>query len=529
MRHREGKRSPSGCDACAPRAMSLGTKLTGYLLLGCLIIMGLDLYLNVQRVQTNLLHDLRREVVAISRTLHLALSITGTDTPQQYFAPFAASLSAFENVLGVVFYDQEARVVVRSTTLAGHPLPDVDIRRVIATRTPVEGLFSAGQAQRYYRVEPIVTAAGEGRAAMLIVDDFPVFTRVFRDRTIEALMATLGVLIVLAGTVAVMIRRSVVQPLQTLTHQVEAIGQGPITPRLHTARRDEIGRLTQAFNRMCVRLDAASQALAAESEAKLRLERRLHHSEKLAALGQLASRLAHEIGTPLNVIQGRAEQLLQRDTFADKERTLLSVIIAQIDRISGFIRQLLTLARRAEPRLRPVQLQEMVRQVWEIVSDRGTAAGAEVALELAADLPPALGDPEQLHQVLLNLSVNALQAVGPAGRVTLRTRFEPHGTLRPTGQLEIEVADTGPGIPAHDLPHIFEPFYTTKGPTGGTGLGLAISAEIVHSHNGEIRVESTPGHGSRFIVILPLASEASGQPTDGAGPEPRRSVGAEGE
>jgi signal transduction histidine kinase len=497
--------------------MSLGTKLTGSLLLGCLVIMGLDLYLNIERVRANLLHDLRREVVAIGRTLHIALTITGTDTPEQYFVPFATSLSAFENVLGVVFYDHEGRVVVRSATLDDYPVPAIDIRRVITTRTPVEGLFSVGQAQRYYRVEPIVTVGGESRAAMLILEDLLFFTRAFRDRAVKALIATLGQLISLASIVAVVSRRSVIQPLQTLTRQVETMGPGPFIQPLHTTRRDEIGRLIRAFDGMCNRLNAAYHTLATENATKLRLERRLHHSEKLAALGQLASRLAHEIGTPLNVIQGRAEQLVQRGTFADKDHALLDVIITQIDRISGFIRQLLTLAHRAEPCLRPVQLQDIVRQVWEVVSDRDSTAGVQVALELAAELPPALGDPAQLYQVFLNLSVNALQAVGPAGRVTLRTRWQPHGPLSPMGQIEVEVADTGPGIPAHDLPYIFEPFYTTKGLTGGTGLGLAISAEIVRSHNGEIRVESGPGQGSRFIVALPQASEETGQPVGGAG------------
>jgi nitrogen-specific signal transduction histidine kinase len=243
----------------------------------------------------------------------------------------------------------------------------------------------------------------------------------FRDRAFTALWARLGLLALLAGIVAVVIRRSVAQPLRTLTRQAEVLGQGHFAHRLRTTRRDEIGRLAQEFDRMCTRLEAAYHQLAAEGEAKLRLERALHQSEQLAALGQLASRLAHEIGTPLNIIQGRAEQLVQRGILADKDREFLGVIVTQIDRISGFIRQLLTLARQSAPHLRTVQLPDIVRRVADVVSDRGTAAGVEVCLDLTADLPPVLGDPEQLQQVLLNLSVNALQAVGTAGRVTLRT------------------------------------------------------------------------------------------------------------
>jgi signal transduction histidine kinase len=271
-------------------------------------------------------------------------------------------------------------------------------------------------------------------------------------------------------------------------------------------RRDEIGQVAQEFDRMCARLEEAHHKLIAESEEKLRLERALRHSEKLAALGQLASRLAHEIGTPLNVIQGRAEQLLQRDTLAEKDRAFISVIVRQIEQISGFIRQLLTLARRSEPQLRAVRLDEIARRVWEIVGERGNTDGVEVTVELAEDVPLILGDPDQLQQVLLNLSVNAVQAVGTAGRVTLSTRFQQNGSLGTTGTVETVVADTGPGIPPHALPHLFEPFFTTKGMVGGTGLGLAICREIILNHHGDIRVESEPGQGTRFIVSLPQAS-----------------------
>ncbi|HEY7490792.1 MAG TPA: HAMP domain-containing protein, partial [Candidatus Tectomicrobia bacterium] len=300
--------------------MNLGTKLTCYLVLGILVVMGLDLYLSGKRIQANLLHGLHREAAAISRTLQVALRLSSEEMPEQYFAPSGVGLEAFAHVLGVVFYDREARVAVMSPILQGQPLPAVDVRQVLATRTPVEGLFGTGQMQRYYRVEPIVNAAGDGMAAALILEELPPVSREVRARAFTALWARLGLLALLASIVAVVIHRSVARPLRILTRQVEAIGQGPFAPQLRPTRHDEIGRLAQAFDRMCIRLEAAYHQLAAEGEAKLRLERALHQSEQLAALGQLASRLAHEIGTPLNIIQGRAEQLLQRGTLAEKDR-----------------------------------------------------------------------------------------------------------------------------------------------------------------------------------------------------------------
>src|SRR5256885_10171002 len=330
--------------------MSLGTKLTCYLLLGVLAVMGLDLYLIVKRTQTDLLHDVRREVAAISRTLHIALTlIDRTDSPGSYFTSFVASLSAFENMLDVVFYDHAAQIVARSTTLQEYQLPKVTIQQVITTQTPAEGLFRAGLAQRYYRVEPMMHR--KGIAAMLVLEDFPFFTRVLRERIVVALGATLGLLAVLASIVAIVVRRSIAQPLRTLTRQVEAIGQGQFTQPLPTTRRDEIGRLAHEFDRMCLRLEAAYQTLEAENEAKLHLERDLRQSEQLATLGKVASRLAHEIGTPLNVIQGRAEQLLRRENLPERDRASVLVVEPPIERACGFFTELFYQGRPAVPPL----------------------------------------------------------------------------------------------------------------------------------------------------------------------------------
>src|SRR2546425_7225625 len=381
--------------------MSLGNKLTWYLLLGVLAISGLDVYLSLARTRVNLLDDLRREVAAISRTLRVTLEVSGDDAPERYFAQLAPGISGFENILGVVFYDRAGRVAATSVSLQDRRLPQVDVPTVIRTRTPIEGLFSEGSAQRYYRVEAIPGSTGEGIAAFLVLEDFPLFTREFRGRMLQTLLTILMLLVVLAVIVSVVIRQSVTQPLRTLARRIAAIGQGQLDQRLHLTRRDEIGQVAQEFDRMCARLEKAHRQLVTESEEKLRLERDLRYSEKLAALGQLASRLAHEIGTPLNVIQGRAEQLLQRETLAEKDHAFIQVIVAQIEQISRFIRQLLTLARRSEPQLRTVRLNEVVRRVWEVIGDRGNVGGVEVTLELAEAVPSILGDPDQLQQVFL--------------------------------------------------------------------------------------------------------------------------------
>ena len=494
----------------APETMSLGNKLTCSLLVGVLLVMGIDLYLSVERTRQNLLVDLRSEVSTLSRTLQLTLDTAGGDAPERYFDRLTAGIGGFENILGVAFYNRNGDITSLSSSLENHKLPDIDVRGVIDSRTPTEGLFTEGSAQRYYRVGPIANSEGEGIAAFLVIEDLPLFTNEFRTRAYQILLTTLGLMTVLALIVPVMIQQGVTQPLKRFAQQIEFISQGRFDQRLATTRRDEIGRLAQEFDRMCSRLESAQHRLLVESEEKLRLERTLRHSGKLAALGQLASRLAHEIGTPLNVIQGRAEQLLRQEGLVEKDRNFIRVIISQIERISGFLRELLTLARRPEPLLRVVSINDVVRHVREVVGEQEQPTGAEVILSLALEepLPAVEVDPDQLEQVLLNLTVNALQAVGTVGSVTLKTQLVERRGSTNEAIVEVIVADTGPGIHPDDLPRVFEPFFTTKG-SSGTGLGLAISREIIFNHHGEIRVESEVGRGAQFVISLPVRKDLS--------------------
>jgi signal transduction histidine kinase len=395
--------------------MSLGNKLTWYVLVGVLLVMGLDMYFSLKRTHANLVIDVWREVDAISRTLRVSLEKIGDDQPEQYFAQLAPEISDFENVLGVAFYDRWGRLVTISPPLQGRRLPEVDVQSVILSKTSADGFYTQGTKRRYYRIEPIVSTTGEGIAAFLVIGDFPFITRELRGRMLQAVLTTLMLLVVLSVIVSAVIHGSITMPLRAFTNRIEEIGAGHFDQRLQFARRDEIGRLAQAFDQMCGHLENAYQQLVTEGEEKVRLERALRHSETLAALGQMASRLAHEIGTPLNVIQGRAEQILRRATLEEKDRAFVNVIVTQIERISGFIRQLLTLARRPELQLRPVNINDIVRRAWEVVDNRERTDGVVTFLDLADTLPPILGDPEQLLQVVLNLSINALQRWVPPG------------------------------------------------------------------------------------------------------------------
>jgi signal transduction histidine kinase len=225
----------------------------------------------------------------------------------------------------------------------------------------------------------------------------------------------------------------------------------------------------------------------------------LRHAERLNVIGTLAAGVAHELGTPLNVIAGCAELLGEAadDGCIDKRRT--HMILDQVEKISGIIRRLLDFGRRSDPTRARVELGELASEATKMLTSTAQKRGASIVLERGSEVHVKASAAE-LEQVLSNLILNALQAM-ERGTVRVKTGI----TLRGEEKVAfVSVEDRGCGIPPEYLERIFEPFFTTKGVGEGTGLGLAVSYGIVRDHHGWIEVTSEPGEGSRFTVILPL-------------------------
>ena len=230
-------------------------------------------------------------------------------------------------------------------------------------------------------------------------------------------------------------------------------------------------------------------------------QQQLLQSAKLAAIGELAAGVAHELNNPLTVILGKTGLLLKSAETGSPSAAKLSDIEREAMRAGKIAQNLLDFARRREPRHEPVDLNRIVERGLDLVQSklRGRTITVETTLDPA--LGVMLGDADQLTQVLINLAGNAIDAMAKGGRLTIATRAQADSD---TGTLI--VSDTGPGIPAERLARIFEPFYTTKAEGNGTGLGLSITQGIVASHAGRLTVESVVGTGTTFFVHLPLAS-----------------------
>jgi len=245
---------------------------------------------------------------------------------------------------------------------------------------------------------------------------------------------------------------------------------------------------------------------------KKALEQALVQTEKMASLGTLATGLAHEVGTPMNVILGRSERLLKY-TKEPKTAKGLKVIIEQIDRMTHLIQRLLAFARRQPIERKRIDVNPLIRKGIEIFEHRAKEKGVVFVTDLASDLPVIWGDAEQILQVLVNLMMNALDVMAGPGEIRLRSflsgrrvKGRTHATSRSqkNNMVEIVVEDSGSGIDVAHLDKIFDPFFTTKPVGKGTGLGLAVVHGVIREHGGEITVEGAPGRGTAFHLQLPV-------------------------
>ena len=227
--------------------------------------------------------------------------------------------------------------------------------------------------------------------------------------------------------------------------------------------------------------------------------RQLVRSEKLAATGELAAGMAHEIYNPLTAIAGLAESLLlSHMNVPPKIADTLNTIRTQAERACDVVRRLLGFARPAEPHLAPYQLNDVITESLAMVRYKADLHKISIELELDRQLPPLIGDHSQIQEVCVNLMLNAVQAMPNGGHLRLVSRLVDPDCV------ELQVTDTGCGIPATHLPRIFDPFFTTKTPGEGTGLGLSVTHSIIQRHCGTIDVKSQPGRGTTFFIRLPM-------------------------
>lgn len=321
-------------------------------------------------------------------------------------------------------------------------------------------------------------------------------------------LATIGAISIVLIIVAYMTGLHWIgQPLEALMEKAERIGRGDFSGPIDLNRNDEMGSLAASLNQMCQRLIEQRHSIEEESTRRIEAIDQLRHADRLKTVGHLAAGVAHEMGTPLNVIGGRAALIASGKLSDDQTRDSANAIKSEADHMADIVRQLLAFARLREPQPTSADLADVISKTSELVQT--FAEQNNVTMELQSPPKPvfAMIDAGQIQQVLTNIMMNAIQAMPLGGRITTAT-----SVITPTEESLprfgcISVCDTGPGMSGDTLRQIFDPFFTTKDVGDGTGLGLSIAMGIVQEHEGRIEADSRLGKGTTFRILLPMENQ----------------------
>ena len=421
----------------------------------------------------------------------------------------------------------DGRVRMRWVWHEGGP-PDMhtafDAAMVLATpmgETITRAVANAGTDGMRYTYVPL--AVDRHRRGALELSESLSGQRRFAQRVVlETIVTTIALALASAGLSTLLGIWIVGRPMEALTGKARRVGQGDFTGPLHLLQKDELGELAHEMNTMCDRLVLAHERVGEETAKKIAAQDQLRHADRLTTVGKLASGIAHELGTPLNVVSGRAEMIASGETTPAETLDYAKVIIEASEKMTRIIGQLLEFAR-ARGRTRAgatgastaeartaCALQPLVKKALLLLGPLASKRDVELVLdgEVGNDLQ-AIADATAIEQVLTNLIVNGVQSMTRPGRV--RVDVSRHEATPPTFvggatalYAVLTVKDEGQGIHADDVAHVFEPFFTTKDVGDGTGLGLSVAYGIVQEHGGWIDVDSVVGVGSTFRVYLPI-------------------------
>ncbi len=336
-----------------------------------------------------------------------------------------------------------------------------------------------------------------GLGALIAVAQVPKSAVYLTTRELLSNMLYLSLLLLsLAAIMSLVWSRLITRPLELLSKATRDVGQGRFDISIKPSSRDEIGELANSFNTMAMELDGRDQTIRQTQSA-------LIQSEKMSAFGQLGAGIAHEVRNPLAGILGLTQLCLRK---LDQESPLysnLELIVKETRRCQMIMDNLLRFARKEEVAFDVINVTDVIQDTAAIVEHQLEINQVKLIREFETELPRIEGNANQLQQVLMNLTINAQQAMkGEPGIVTIRAARDNFGNL------QLQVLDNGPGMSASICNRVFDPFFSTKPSGEGTGLGLSVSYGIIEEHRGSIRVDSTPGKGTIFTITLPAHDTA---------------------
>lgn len=501
------------CTFATVRAVRISTKLGLGLALTSAVILGSHGYRQLQREEADLRGASEHESRLLGVALQVAVENALRDGQSADVREMLESLELRDPSVDVLVFDARGQLKVHSWGgTQARLLVESDIREVMESSRALSRFEGPEGLSHLSVVLPLRGDDGAPLGALAVVKPLDGLRQ---DLHATRLSALLSVLMLIAGISLVgwlLVLLYIQRPLARVAGAMRTVRGGDFSATVQPYQRDEVGELTQAFNAMLKELAEARGRLEAEVETRIALETGLRRVDKLATLGQLSAGLAHEIGSPLLILGGRAQALAARTELPEDVRRNAGILVEQSERITRTVRQLLELTRRRPTRRETLDVLVPVRAVVELLELDARKRGVRLELDCDGPLPSVLADADGVQQVALNLLTNALRATPRGGTVRVllaRGSFRHAQGLREREGVRLMVVDTGVGIDAECQSRIFEPFFSTWPEQGGTGLGLAVVKAIVSEHGGTVSVTSRVGAGSEFTVHLPVADDDS--------------------
>ncbi len=482
--------------------MKLVPKITLGLLPVVVGVLSISAYVRVGRQIDQFRRDMRRDQQVLANVLRAAVTEVWRVEGEERALALVANANQAEGSL-------QLRWVWLDAPPGSESAPDVPAHELVPLPRRNEIVLVRRDAEegedRHYTYA--LAAAPSARTGALEISESLEEERRYVAQSVVTNVGTLLTLAGLGGLILFGLGALVLgRPIRKLVERARQIAAGGLGGRLDLPQRDELGVLARELDLMSERLAEAAARVRTEGDARLRALEQLRHADRLTSVGKLASGIAHELGTPLNVVLGRARMIEAGEVEGVDARRSAAIVAEQVDRMSAIIRQLLDFARPASATKAALDIRGLLRETVALLGPTAKKRGVTLAAEPGVPLVVS-ADGRLLQQALLNLSLNAVQASPQGSEVRLSARAveavppERGGEAGP--HVAVEVEDRGGGIATETLPRIFEPFFTTKDVGEGTGLGLSVSWGIVREHGGWIAVDSTPGEGSRFTVMLP--------------------------
>ncbi|MFP4243455.1 MAG: ATP-binding protein [Ectothiorhodospira sp.] len=479
-------------------AYSLRTAVLGFVLAPLLLVILVAGWSALRSLEDSVEARMEQDMELVARAIHLPLREALVRGQRGDIQQALDSAFRIEQVYGAYVYDENGELVAASGPRSPSMERRRDARRVTVTGT--HGAYDDRDGEELYSFfMPLTDVGGRIRGLLQVTrHGSDIHADLARARS-RALMALGAVSLLLVAVVVIGHHRAVGRHVDRLAGAMARVGRGDRGLRVSGRGPRELRELSRAMNGMLDDMARSAAELEARRAQQAALEERLRQSEKLAAIGRLAAGVAHELGTPLGVVDGQAQRALRHVEADTPPQLALLKIRREVERMDGIVRQLMDFGRRNPLRLREEAVGRLVQAAVAPVHPALERSGTQLDVANPSPGPAIPMDRARMEQALVNLLRNAVQAT-PGGRIRISWDCPDDQTL------ELRVEDDGPGIDPEHRSRLFEPFFTTKSVGQGTGLGLAVAHGAISEHGGEIRVMDSALGGACFVLRIPRDS-----------------------